>query len=343
MSALDGLRNLNVLEIAVRLGLKTSLRGSSSRGWISPCPACGRERRNGSTAGERRGAIGVTADGHGWRCFPCAASGDALDLVSFQLGGKRFRDLEKSMQRQVFEWFGRDLAFTSPRTREPSPPPSPPVYPPEADVETFWDESAPVTDVLSVRRYLTSRGIDAEAVAERDLARAIRPDRRVPNWARTEGLPWTSTLHLLLLPMFDARGEHRSFAARAVGEARPKSVSPRLYNRAGLVFADEWARQLLSGGRCVSADSTRIVIAEGDVDYLLWATSTSDADESCPATLGIVSGSWTQELANRIPPVTAVIATDSDDAGDRYASRIAESLMSSAVKLERWRPPQASS
>jgi DNA primase len=54
--------------------------------------------------------------------------------------------------------------------------------------------------------------------------------------------------------------------------------------------------------------------------------------------LGIVSGSWTDELAQRVPAGTRVlIRTDADAAGDKYARRIAETLRH-CREVDRWIP-----
>jgi hypothetical protein len=53
----------------------------------------------------------------------------------------------------------------------------------------------------------------------------------------------------------------------------------------------------------------------------------SDANELAPAVLGIVNGSWTEEIAARIPDGTRVVVrTHSDGAGDDYAAKIVHSL-----------------
>ena len=79
-------------------------------------------------------------------------------------------------------------------------------------------------------------------------------------------------------------------------------------------------------------------IAEGATDYLTCATAWGDAAEDAPAVIGILSGSWTPSIAARIPSGTrVVIAVDHDQAGEKYAARIAASLAGRCT-LERWMP-----
>ena len=56
--------------------------GSERKGY--PCPAC-RETKRGSS--DRRGPVGVTRGGRGWRCHRCDAHGDSLDYAALVLGG----------------------------------------------------------------------------------------------------------------------------------------------------------------------------------------------------------------------------------------------------------------
>jgi hypothetical protein len=69
------------------------------------------------------------------------------------------------------------------------------------------------------------------------------------------------------------------------------------------------------------------VIAEGEPDFLTWATRWSDAAASVPIVLGVFAGAWSDDLAGRIPPGARVIVrTHHDPAGDAYAEAIRQSL-----------------
>jgi len=88
-----------------------------------------------------------------------------------------------------------------------------------------------------------------------------------------------------------------------------------------MVMADEMGRAMLAGHRAPST----IVIVEGEPDFLSRCMVTGDPDV---AVLGIVSGSWSQAMADRLPVgARVVIRTDTDQAGDRYAAEIAATLM----------------
>jgi hypothetical protein len=70
----------------------------------------------------------------------------------------------------------------------------------------------------------------------------------------------------------------------------------------------------------------RVVITEGEPDFLTWAVR-----GEVPRTLAVLgiggTGQWAEALADRIPDDTIVIVrTDPDDAGDAYAAEIVASL-----------------
>jgi hypothetical protein len=68
-------------------------------------------------------------------------------------------------------------------------------------------------------------------------------------------------------------------------------------------------------------------VAEGEPDFLTWATRFSDADEAAPAVLGVVSGSWTTCIADRMPDgARMIVRTDHDEPGEKYAHTIQMTL-----------------
>jgi hypothetical protein len=254
--------------------------------------------------------------------------------------------------RQWFERFaGRDLS-TEPASSVAPPPPAEPVnYPPEAEVRTFYDRCVAVDCDPGVSAYLKGRNLKPGLVADFELARALPADMaELPWWASKRDevterrVPWTASGHRLIVPLYDERGLMRSVLARAIVPTAIKSYAPAGFTRSRLVMACPFGRWLLATGVLPEwwrneQQALRIVIAEGEVDFLTCATQWSDAAEHAPATLGIVSGSWCDAIAARVPPeVTVVIATDHDDAGEKYAAAIARSLAKSNVTLKRWEP-----
>ncbi len=363
---IEAMHGASVLAVARELGLATDER----RGWVSPCPACGREKRNGSTPGEKRGAIGTT--GAGWSCFPCGASGDAIDLVAAKLGGSRFRELGAARKAEVRAWCERFLRMdTKPAGASRSPGiasaphagPKPP--PPRSEVLWLLNRACvPVWADDEVRGYLGRRGIDAVAVDDLSLALALRPGIELPRWARRDGAAWNESGHRLVVPLFDAEGVVRSVLARQV-RAMPAEGTPKttfaIGGRSGLVMACPFARSILAAGAVPTsselgawwptdegAPRLRVIVCEGDSDWLATAVGPRARarwadDEYAPAVIGIESGAWTDAIAARIPDgAEVVIATDADKAGDEYAARVVRTLEQrierGSLAAARWTP-----
>jgi microcystin degradation protein MlrC len=97
-------------------------------------------------------------------------------------------------------------------------------------------------------------------------------------------------------------------------------------------MADAGAARMLIGG---AWQPRQVWIAEGVPDFLTLASDFNEADDES-AMLAVVSGSWSHEIADRIPDgCRVVVATHNDDAGDQYAAEIAGTLRSRR-QLFRW-------
>jgi Toprim-like len=343
---IDDMRQQPIPRVARELGLRIAAARGANGGALVGCPACGAQRRHASR-GDRRGAVGVRRDGLGARCFACGTGFDSLDLVAFHLGGARLRDLPVHRRIEVREWCQRRASggySALPLAVEPTePPPRPSTivertseYPPHEEVNVLWCACSRVDVDPEANAYLQSRGLDATCIADRDLARVLAASG-LPRWACS----WAAT-HKIVVPLFDADGVMRSLLARSIDRNSPrKSLAPSGFARSGLIMSDLLGRQLLQRGAApewwLDDRELRVVVAEGEIDVLVWATWFSEADEHAPAVFGLVSGSWTDEIAMRVPSdATVVIATDNDAAGDKYANRVAETLDNRAVHLERW-------
>jgi len=325
----DAMRDADVLALASQLGLKTGRRRC-----FGPCPSCGAERRHPSRRDPRL-ACGVAFHRRGWQCFECDATGDAIDLLAFVEHGRRYRDLSAHERAQLHErWARSDVRAVAPQT----PREAPPRYPDKSTVEALWRACGPVMADDEVSSYLHGRGVRPGDVAFLHLARALPRDLTAP-WATLGGRSWAECGCRLIVPLRDAGGRLRSVLARRVRGSGVKSAAPFEYERRRLVMADDLALVLLQMGAApASWPRTRVVICEGEMDFLTVASQVSDADEDAPAVFGITSGAWCRAVADRIPDgAEVVIATDPGAAGDRYADRIVASFGRRPVALARWR------
>ncbi len=208
-----------------------------------------------------------------------------------------------------------------------------PARPPHQEVAALWAASLPVYDAPEAtawfaHRYGRAATWSLQQAALWDLARVIPAGLYLPRWARSQGGPWTHTGHRIIFRFWDHTGQAASLRARAFeGATAPKSLAPAGFSVKGLVLAGPLAQQLL-GGVCPPWWQPRqVIIAEGEPDWLLWALRQREADEQGPAVLGIESGSWSPQIAARIPTGASVfIRTHHDEPGERYAQQIAASL-----------------
>lgn len=388
-SWIDGTRG-HVFEIAEALRLPLRRPRGSSSGWIGRCPVCGAERRH-TKSHDRRGAIGVRPDGSGWHCFQCDTSGDALGLVTYELCGRPYRELDDAGKAEVRAWClqwqglpddvaqrGRNAAWSAspPRPRreplmrrseQPKPEPAPErAYPPQDELAEFWSQCRRVDEPgTALAEWLRLRRLDPQTIADGDFARAIpaKGDYRLPNWACSGRGPsertWRANGYHLIAPQFDANGVMCSVIARnvlsALPEAErreicrfsdqlPKSLPPRGHKRAGLVLLCHVAlhlfrrRELPKWSPWRYRAGPRIECCEGEKKFLMRALS-DEANECAPLVIGVESGSWTPEIAARIPDGSElVILTDQNEAGAKYATTIvrtlAERILTGALRIE---------
>lgn len=221
--------------------------------------------------------------------------------------------------------------------RTPRTVPAPVVTPrpPAAEVQAIWARSVPVTEDAEVSAWLRSRSLDPVVVADRDLARALPSDARLPRWARCRGRPWGAGWRCLF-QAWGPTGRLESLRARWVGgDSSPDGLKASAAtagtgSATGLVLADGLGRQVLESG-AVSGwrpdAAFRICVCEGEADWLTWATRSWDAAEATPAVLGLWNGSWTDAIGERIPcGATVILRTHRDPQGEIYAAKVTQSL-----------------
>lgn len=175
---------------------------------------------------------------------------------------------------------------------------SAPEYPPIAEVEALWTSCGPLRRDDAVARWLASEGRSARDLDARDAARALPVGAACPSWARASSRRvWSRSPYRVLFPLYDAQGVMRSLLARYVGrvhDSRPQrrallaTRAAYTYERRGLVLADADGVGILRGE--VSAP---VAIVDGDEGLC----RSRDLRE---ATIAVLSGSWSEDLARRV-------------------------------------------
>lgn len=346
---LDPLIQVPILEAAAALGL--TVRGDR----FGPCPACGHESTRIVQVGR-----------HGWHCHNCHnGGGTSKQLLWSAAGGK-------GTPAEDVAALARSIGLLAPGDDTPRPaggwrPPPPPAQSvrPRADpreVDLVWSMCRRVstTSMGPAEAFLSGRGLSP--VVDPTLARALGTPGYIdatlakrgaawPEWAgmpRKNGdgsvrcvVPWMEPTYGLIGAGYDHTGRLVVLRARSVIEGHvPKEISPWGVDATGAVYADTRGRRLLAGQR----DTTSaLVITEGLPDTFAIHEAIRVLGE--PASLrlaqwGSWSGSYRDELALRVPgDVVVYLATDPDEAGDRYARKWRNGL-ANVRRVLRMRPPE---
>jgi hypothetical protein len=326
-------RNAGVVEVARRLELQVLDGGRH----LAPCPVC-RERTR-SRRDTRPGPVFVTGRGAGWTCSRCSAKGSALELAMFVLletaekPGKG--DPRWGLLRARCTGLGLCGTFAPRRSRaEWKPPPRQRIA--AAELAALWERCGRADEDGDVAGWLVRRGLDPEVCARRDLVRAL-PTDRLPRWAHFRGAPWAMGWRAVLRA-WDHQGQLASLRGRWVHAHEPPDGGEKAGAAAGgpgsaggAVLACGLGRQVLEHGRrpqWLEPDGELcVVVTEGEPDWLTWA-SREDLERP-PVVLGVFSGAWCDEIAQRIPDESRVVVRthhDRNEAGDRYAKAIARTL-----------------
>lgn len=312
-----------------KLGLLKGAKAQSGDGVSICCPVHGERNPSMSVTRGPDGTIRV-------KCFSCDFAGDALTLIA-HTNGLSTRSQFREVLALAAE-FGGHLGLREEilrgqvvpeRQHVAAPEPAPlPEYPPKAEVDALWESAAPVQSDADVWELLRGRGFAPERVDELGLARVLPETATTPPWASYARQSWTQSGHRLLVPMWDASGVMVTLRAWRVTEGdSPKRLPPKGHRATACVMANGLALGMLRRRVC----PLRLEIVEGEPDFITACLAYQRA------VIGINSGSWTEEMARRIPPGThVVLSTHHDEAGERYAEQIAATIGNS-VSL--WRSP----
>ena len=310
MTWFDAARTVPTVEVARALGMTVA------RGRTGPCPSCSAER----TGTDSRPPVLIN-ELH-WKCVACQESGDGIDLAARLLVGTSQPAVDQ--WQEVREWYSghgwlphepskavRRPAGASQRRRPVKPAARPPEVInrlPAAEVQALWRASVPVADDTRAARWLQARADD-------------------PRHAWGGCRAWFNDPAALVASLNLVRALPQDIHCPDWATMNGSSWSSRGYS---LVIPCLDARGQLAGIRA------------------RW-TGTSETDQQgrrCrnapgPAVFGVWSGSWTdsasgRSLAGRLQgSKRVVIATDGNQAGDKYARDIAATLESSGIPYKR--------
>lgn len=322
-------RELPLLTVAEMGGFSIG-RGRS----FYPCPACTEERRGSS---DKRGPCGTGRDNIGWKCHRCGAKGDAVDLVSFKIHGRRFREASEEQRRAVYTWFlehdflSGDWSETQhlhsrvevDRTDRPR------LRPPRHEVADLWAaslspglvESRP--EDVQVAEFFERRTFPPLLLERTGIVRILpRPSEYTwPSWWPRSWSPYWR----VAVPAFEPNGRLASIHARAVTpDTKPKTRWPYGFEAGGLLLANREGVHLMRGR--LDEGVGKLVICEGLTDLLRLSVAAVDTDSPI-AVLSGTSGSFSVLGRVEVPEkVKVFVATDPDETGEEYAWQIAKAL-----------------
>lgn len=341
--------SIPVNEIAVALGLHET-RGQG----LSPCPSCGAEYRS-KRRNDYRGPVGLTRDNLGWRCHRCDAGGSGIDMTAAVLfSGSKYKDLTKTDRVCVREWFVRHgwtsgnpsgvfIPKRKPIGRKPQPDLEPHKYPDSTEVMRLWESSLPATEDHDTSSWLESRGLDPVKIQSLNLARTLDKNIKLPVWASFRRRGWFTAGYRLIFPMWDAKGRMKTLHARRFNDHNPKAVAPSGYELRGTILACNTAKRILETGKLPehlsSADQLKIIITEGEPDFLTWATRENPNKDY--VVIGVISGSWPDDsigrnLASRIPEGSHIyIRIHGDEKGKKYVDSLTSTFKGRKITLYR--------
>ncbi len=258
-----------------------------------------------------------------WHCHGCDEGGHVTGFVVKEM------DMEwKDAVLHLADMAGvdGDVLFSGNQTRSSATPrrkePEPPMRLPKDEVLRVWIAGTFNRREGLLAGWAKNRGMDPRGL--RRLAKLV--PERLPDWANYKATWWFESGHRLVVPMYDGNGEMASLHARCIEkvkryESYPKGLFPSGASVKGLVMANSNGVAMLKG----EETPTPIIILEGVPDFLSWASQPSGRSYTV---FGIVSGSFNESIAARIPDgVRIVIRTDNDEAGHKYAAKIQKLLM----------------
>lgn len=308
--------NPDILDVARHLGL--AIRSNR----FGPCPACNKDL-------PRHPPLTPRHKGSGWLCAHCKASGDAARLAAWVIAKEPRPDAQgwarvrASLGAAGWCSRGEGEAWT-PTARAPAPEAP---YPAQAELWRLLRACRPVLTSAPAAAFWARRRFGPAYPA------AVLPDVFPwPSWWPFRGSPWS-----LVVSMVDAGGTVRSIHARhteAVAVEGGKTRWPFERNAKRLLFADPALARPMLRGEAVAV--RQVLVVEGITDYLAAASRPSPG----LAVVGACSGGFGALADIRIPPDAVVYAaTDTDPAGDRYASEIAHALRGKVRDIRRLRLP----
>lgn len=222
-----------------------------------------------------------------WTCFGCGAKGGIVDFIEADQQCSRY-------EAGRIAGLGLELVG-NPADRIRAARATIKRAPMLKEVQRMWAESTQAPEDLLAKRCLGTPSMDLVRLA---------PEAR-PEWAEH----WARRL---VVPLYDVKGSMRSMVGRSM-TGTIKTMVPTGFSTSGLCMLSP----AVQAGIRLGVSLSELWICEGEIDYLTCCRYHSEV-------MGIRNGSWSDDWRRAVEAICAsvVVATDPDDAGDRYAAEI---------------------
>lgn len=332
-----------ILQVAAEIGMVQRGKG------YAPCPMCGAGQRGSS---DKRGPVRIR--GKYWRCFrsECEGNGSVVDMVGAALLNALPEFSVRSHSEPVRRWFasrgycsaGREGAEVVPEVEvvklvmPPLPPPKKVSAPAQEEVEAFYNNLPPLSSSPECCAYLADRRIDPIFAEDRLLAKVV-VSSRLPEWLNH--IPFSVQLPAIVVPMYNAEGKVGSLTFRSVTPgAENKSISSK-GGRMGVVFSDGLGLQILQNKWNWLNSEPAVLVLEGEIDFLTWGTRYGDSvGLELPILFGVVSGSWSKDIAQKIPDDSLVMVRTHHDKGGEQMFQHIKKTIGPRCRVWRSSPPE---
>lgn len=307
----ETINEAGIEEIAKKIGMKSQPKSTFQ------CPSCQALTRGSN---DKRGAVGATGNRKGWLCHRCGATGSLLDFVSFHLCGSKYRELNSSDRRQVYEWAIK-AGYEDNNDRKPKHEIKDTLSALGRKKETVssvssaqggggvfsWGEDKPIRfkeslwnkEGEAVRDYLLrDRKLSEDVIKDADLG-----------VMKAQGMDW------IVIPLKNSNGEIVNMRFRSLppaGEKKSYRVCPSR------------PMPLYGSDKLATTFDDMVILCEGELDVLAMKTLGYDANVVSTTT---GASSFSEDWLDDLEPFRSFwLFYDNDEAGNEGAKKVADKL-----------------
>ena len=177
-------------------------------------------------------------------------------------------------------------------------------YPPSEDVRALVRQAyaidSPACTAIAV--WMKKLGVSPSLHASLGTSMALPTDAILPPGVTHKGKPWVSLGLRLIAPLCDTEGMLRNVVAQGIGDCYQGAAVLNGANCEGLVVACPSTRRMLMGRGTLS----KLVVVDNCCSWLKMIDR-NHRDHGVVGAIGLLPGSWTVPLGQKIPSGCQVI------------------------------------